>query len=206
MDVKIKNKTITVTHKLKRDETFRIQRGTKFQSVTFLKKPQVVSGFSNMCTDLKGILCIDYDNVDLSVVLEDYKGLQERFLIGQAHLFATRAGNYHVICLEKFWPSKIYEMLLYTRCDENYKSMPLRTPYRSWVLRISGKKGSNKPKFIRTIGTKLSKFEIETQKKETSQAHFNLLKRLYPDVQFEKPTNLDKLSEVKLQAYETTDA
>lgn len=195
MDVKVEKNEITITHKLKKGEMYKVQDGVR-KSVTIYKKPQIVVGYSNMCEDGKGILLIDYDNVDESVVLEDYRFLQRDYRLPKAYLFTTKPGNYHVVCLEKRTPMKINEILQRTRCDENYKTMPLRSPYRSWVLRISEKNGSNKPKLIGMIG-------LMYPGRIQSNAHFELLKKFYPKIQRKDHKQLDRNHKIKLQMYET---
>lgn len=199
MEVKIKNNEIVVKHKLKRNETYKISQGSKIQALSIFKKPQIVGGFSNICEDLKCILTIDYDQVEFNVVFEDYMLIQEIYKLPQAYFFKTKEGNYHVICLKKFYSAEIAEILSKTRCDSNYKDMPLRNKYRSWVLRISDKNGSKRPKYIGKLGELIFNnlnFEIST-------AHKNLLKRLYPKIKHPKYNKEDMLKTIKLQHYET---
>ena len=132
-----------------------------------------------------------------NVVLEDYKLLQERFELPEGYLFKTGKG-YHIISLKKFPQGKIAEMLMYTRCDDNYKSMPLRNPYRSYVLRICNKKKGKRPQFIKKIGNFTDEWGFEI-----SSAHLSLLKRLYPKIKFARFPNQDNLKKIKLTLYET---
>lgn len=197
MEIRKKKDEIFIKYKLKKNETYRIQEGSKFKSVTFLKKPQLVRGISNECEDNKAVLFIDYDNVDKRIVLEDYKYIQRLFSLPQGYLFQTKKGNYHVICLKKFLHSEIYEILLNTRCDQNYKDMALRNPFRSYVLRLSDKKGSKKPKFLGIIG------RDENNEFEVSNAHYTLLRKVYnvKPINFEKK---DKGGSIKFHTYETS--
>jgi len=197
MEVKIdKNNIIRMTHKLKSSENYKVSKGSKFKTISIFSKPQIVKGFSNVCEDGKGILVIDYDGVDKSVVLDDYSLIQEKFNLPIGYLFKTKENNFHVICLKKFLQSEIFEILQYTRCDNMFKTMTLRNPYRSYVLRLSNKKGSKKPKFVEFIGDEINwEYEI-------SSAHLDLLVKVYKTIRgdYEKE---DKFIKLKLNIYET---
>ena len=147
MEITKRNNTITIKKTLKRNETYKFSKSSKSESISFYKKPIVVKGFSNQTVDGGQILVLDYDSVDLSVVTEDYRFLQEIFELAEAFLFKTSKG-YHVVCPFKFLPSEIFNMIDITRCDEVYKSMPVKNPYRSYVLRISSKGRKKRPKFL----------------------------------------------------------
>jgi hypothetical protein len=195
MEIIKKGKNIIVKHTLKRNQTYRIQKGQSIESLTILNKPQVVSGFSNRCEDGMQILTIDYDNVDISVVEEDWEFISQKFELSFGYLFKTAKG-FHVICLQKFIPAEIYEILRYTRCDDNYRDMPLRNPFRSYVLRISPKKNGKRPKFIKKLDSFIDNPTI-------SKAHRMLLHKLYPKIKFPHWITEDTLTKVKLNVYET---
>lgn len=188
---------LVLRHKLKKSETYKIVEGTKFKSLTIFNKPQIVRGFSNQTEDNRGILTIDYDNVELDVVLEDYRLIQKRYRLPPAYLFKTKEGNFHIVCLRKFLNPTIYEILKYTRCDSNYHSMPLRNPFRSYVLRLSDKKGSKSPVSLDMIG------DYKNLLYEISSAHKELLTKLYPKLKHPKYICEDKLKKVKFHTYET---
>lgn len=197
MNVTKRKNKITVSYELKKNETYRIQEGSKFKSITFLKKPQIVKGISNETEDNKGILFIDYDGVDKRIVEEDYKSISKMFKLPQAYLFQTKENNFHVICLKKFPHSKIYTILKNTRADINYQDMAIRNKFRSYVLRLSNKKGSKKPKFVCMMGeNKNLEFEI-------SNAHLNLLEKIYKTPKINYP-NIDGGKLVKFHTYETS--
>jgi hypothetical protein len=198
MKIKIVGGEIRLLHKLKRNEMYKVSKSQKFQSLKIYKKPQLVKGISNVCEDQKGIITVDYDEVDKSIVLEDYKYIQEKFKLPPGYLFTTKEGNFHVICLYKALQSTIFEILSNTRCDSNFRSMPLRNPYRSYVLRISQKQGSKKPKFLELIGRTIN------LDKEISSAHYNLISKIHkklPMITYKKKDNLTKL---KIHTYETS--
>ena len=200
MEVKIdKNNVIRMTHKLKPSENYKVSKGSKFRTISIFSRPQIVKGFSNACEDGQGILVIDYDCVDKSVVLEDYKLIEKRFKLPQGYLFKTKENNFHTICLKKFPQSKIFEILQYTRCDSNFRTMTLRNPYRSYVLRLSNKKGSKSPKFVELLGKeKSSIYDLS----EISSAHLTLLKKVY-NINHPKYPKQDNLKKIKVHTYET---
>ena len=197
MEIKKIGKKIIVSHVLKRNETYRINQGSKFSSFTIMKIPQIVKGYSNMTEFNKGILTADYDNVDLSVVEEDWGYVMNKYKLPPAYLFKTRDNYWHLICLKTFIPSKIYEILLDMRVDENYRGMPKRNPFKSYVIRLSKKKGSKSPKFVKMIGkNKNLQYEI-------SQAHLTLLNKLFkiPKINYKKN---DGGKSVRINTYETS--
>lgn len=198
MEVKINKNVIVIKHNLKSNETYKLINGSKYKSITIFNRPQIVGGFSNSTGDNKAVLTIDYDGVGENIIQEDYSFIQGLYALPQAYLFKTSAG-YHVICLKKFLNSEIAEILRQTRCDENYKSMPLRNHYRSWILRISNKVGKGRPKFIKLIGAPGINLEDEI-----STAHRNLLTKLYRNIKHPQYLKEDGLKKVKLQQYETT--
>lgn len=195
MEVRQRGETIIVSHKLKKNETYKINNTGKFNTISIFRKPQLVKGYSNSCEDGKGILLIDYDNCSERVILDDYKLIQRLFKLPPSYLFKTKENNFHVVCLKKFYHPHIFNILSHVRCDSNYSTMPLRNPYKNYVLRLGPKKGSKKPKFIKIIG------EDKYLNEEISSAHLNLLKSLFnlPAIPYK---NKDGLTKFFLQEYE----
>jgi len=200
MEIKKKGKEITIKKILQRGETYKFQKSNKSESIFFFKKPQIVKGYSSKTEDNKHILLLDYDSCDISVVEEDVKMLQEENGLPPAYLFQTKENNYHVVFLSKHSPREIMDLMKYTHIDTNFYDSPLRSKFRSWVLRLGDKKGSKKPKFIRILDIKrkpITDFEI-------SSAHKKLLSGVFPKIihpnyrYFE-----DNLSKLNLQEYET---
>lgn len=193
---------LQLTCQLNKDETFKINDKGKIFSVSIFKTPQKVRGISSMCEDGKHILMLDWDNVCRWIVEAEVKELSNQFM--PFYLFKTReekidgelVGHYHAICLQKFCPSEIVQIQSQTSCDRAYTTMPLRNRFRSWVLRMSEKKGSNKPSFVKVVGS------TEHCHGEISLAHYNLLNKLYelPRVFYPKKDNLNK---IYLNEYET---
>lgn len=206
MKVKItKNNNLVIEHKLKRNETYKINNKGKFNTISIYKKPQELKGVSSYCSDGKHVLFLDYDDVPLWLVLQDYQRLQSEYNLPRAYLFTTGEkkengevfGNYHVICLAKSSPAEVYEMISKTHCDVNFMSMPLRNKYRNWILRTSDKRTKGRPTFLRVIG------KDENNHVEVSLAHLMFLSKIYniPELNYEKR---DNSNQIFTQVYEAT--
>lgn len=75
--------------------------------------------------------------------------------------------------------------------------MPLRNPFRSYILRLSNKKGSKKPKFIGIVG------EIKNLDYEVSSAHLSILSKIHklPKIEYK---NKDGGKVIRFHTYETS--
>lgn len=204
MELIIKDKTIHLTHTLKRSELYKLSKKNNVQTLSIYKKPQVCNGYSSKCEDGSHILMLDYDNVDYEVVTDDIYLIQGVFDLPTAYLFYTNiskdkkqiTGSFHVVFLCKLEISKILEIMSYTHIDENFKTSPARNIFRTWVLRLSKKKKRKEPKFIKLISGNNNKYEI-------SSAHKTLISKFYKDVRHPFYKNEDNLKIIKLQRYET---
>ncbi len=205
MEVKInKNGELIVKHKLKRNETYKVSKTANFQTISIYRKPQQIKGFSN-CTEFsRYIFTGDYDNVNKDIVLEDAEYLQQKYDLPPFYLFTTKEeivlgekrGNYHLVNLAIHSYEDVKEIIKEIRGDEKYKTMNNRSPYRSWILRLSGKGTRGRPKFLGTVG------ELENLNITISLAHLELFKKLYniPEIKYLKN---DGGKIVKMQIYET---
>jgi len=200
MEVKLdKNRNLTMKHHLKKSEMYKINKGKKFSNINIYSAPQICKGFSSKTEDNQHILLLDFDNTDISVVKEDIKFLQLEEGLPPAYIFCTKEQGYHVIFLSKHSPREIMDLMKHTHIDANFYDSPLRTKYRSWVLRIGGKGNRGRPKFLGILDIKkkpISDFPI-------SLAHKELLSKLYNI----KHPNYGKLEDsyhkIKLQEYQT---
>lgn len=205
MDVKLIGKNLIIKHELKKSDTYKISNSEKFSTVSIFKKPQIVKGIASYCEDGKHVLFIDYDNVPRWLVEQDYSILQQSFDILPAYLFCTKEtnfkgdliGNYHIICLQKFYPREVYKMLSITHADTNFMSMPLRRVYRDWVLRISTKRRRERPIYLGLLGS------LKNLDKEVSKPHLDFLNKIYPLDKIDYQ-NLDANKKIFLQEYETS--
>lgn len=204
-DLILKKGILTFRKKLKKGEIYKVIKGRKFFTLSIYKKPTLVKGFTNACEDSKYISLWDYDNTYKHIILEDIKILQQKYNLPPFYLFTTKEekteegekGNYHLINLKKFDYNEVAEVISNSRCDPNYKTMNFRTPYKSWVVRISPKGKRGRPKFISLIG------ENTNLDCEISNAHLELLKKLYPEIKHPNFINKDKLKTCFVQEYET---
>lgn len=206
MEINVDKNKISFSHVLKRNETYKVIKGEKFFTISFFKRPTLVKGFTNACEDLKYIPLFDFDNTYKYIVLEDARLLQEKYNLPPFYLFTTKEekteegekGNYHLISLKKFDYKEVCEIIGDSRCDPNYKTMNFRTPYKSWVIRISPKgTRRGRPKFVSIVGEQIN---LDA---EISSPHLELLKKLYPEIKHPDFTNKDKLKIIKIQEYQT---
>ena len=205
MDIQKKENVVTIRKVLGKNEMYKFSKGRSFESISFYKKPIVVSGFSNSCYDGKFILLIDYDDIYRDIVIEEFERLQGDFGLTPAYLFTTmdsmdcgkHRGNYHIVCLTKLGMADVHDILKETRCDVNYVDMPKRNPYKNWVLRISGKGKRGRPKFVKMVGRNINLNE------QISKSHKKLLSKLYSEIKHPEYLNEDNSKNVGLQKYET---
>ena len=200
MEIQIKNNVVSFKHKLKKGENYKFTKGKKFNSISFFKKTQILKGMASYCEDGRHVLFIDFDNIPLWLVKQDYQRLQDKFNIPSGYLFSTKQegdfGNFHVVCLAKFNPKEIYDMISITHSDVNFMSSPIRNKYKNWILRIGAKSRKQRPKFLSLIGEGINKTII-------SKAHLTLLKKLYPEIKHPK-CETDNLTKIFLQEYQAS--
>jgi len=184
-------------------ETFKVVKSKSTYSLTLFAKPTWVVGVTSMCADGKHVLLLDYDDVLKSVMLLDLQNLQKEGM-GPFYIFTTKErkhadetiGNYHIICPVKLTPARAVELQGMTNSDNAYKTMPLRNPYRSWVLRVTEKGRRPKPKFLGIDPGQPNSLEVST-------AHIGLIHKLYPAVPKLDYVNQDGSTKIFLNSYET---
>lgn len=178
------------------------------------KHPKVDTiGMSNLCSDGRFVLFIDYDNVFLYRVVDEVKRLQQRWKIGTAVILSTgedmdmqgkHYGNYHVVAYSKFKFHEIYSMLDETSCDPNFRRVPEFFNGRYHVLRIF-------PKFLdgREIRGMpyLRRVLYARTERELSYPHYKFLLNVY---QMPKPKRqfngrFDRSKTLKTVVYQTTE-
>jgi len=207
VNFEINGNAILLQKELNKDETYKVRDSKGIFSLHIFKKPQMTTGVTSYCDDSSHVLFIDYDNVCRWIVEKELESIAQLYDT-PIYLFKTKeekidkevVGNYHAICLRKFHAFEINRLLReQTSCDVNFVSMPRRSVFRSWVLRISNKRGSNKPKFVKLMG-----YGLTTCNTKISEAHLKFLNTIYklPTVEY---TNKDGLSKVYFNKYETRD-
>ena len=206
-EIQIKERILTFKKKLGKNETYKVSQGKKFFSLHIFKKPQLLKGISSYCSDGKHVIFIDWDNVPKWLVEQDYERIQKEYNLPPGYLFTTKEevvsdetfGSYHIICLAKFYPKQVYEILTKTHADVNFMSMPVRNKFRNWILRISDKKRKSKPSFVSILNFQKEFSDVF----EISSAHLDFLYKLYefPAIDY---VNLNESDKIFLQEYEAS--
>ena len=122
----------------------------RFYFATFPSFTSWKTGITNRCKDGTFVLFLDYDGTPLQWIKEEILYLQQKFSIGDCHIFKTKNG-YHVVNTEKREFGFMLEIMRATSCDPNYINVPLRYGKKAWTLRISDKKNARKISYIKTI-------------------------------------------------------
>lgn len=204
MEVILKGNELILKHRLKANETYKIQKSKRAYSLHIFQKPQLCSGYSSRTEEGMHILMLDYDSIEKGVVISEIRALQGLFRLPPMYLLTTKLtkengeeiGNFHAIALSKHTSAEIFTIMKYTSIDANFQDSPLRSKYRSWVLRCGSKKGSGDPKFLELVGE-------GNLDREISRAHMVLLSKLYPKLKHPDYINIDSSKVVRLQKYET---
>lgn len=209
MDLKKDKNTLVITHKLLPRETYKISESSKFKCVYIFKKPQIVQGVTSFCKNSgMHVLYIDYDDVPLWLVKEDFKRIQSAYNLPPSYLITTHQeykedktpfGNYHIICLKKFFASKITKIISETNADVNFMTMPIRKTWRSWVLRVGPKKNKRKPEFVEVLNYVDCKGEVEI-----STAHKKFFESLYAKIKYPENVTEDNETVLLMQDYEAS--
>jgi len=176
------------------------------------KRPYLpVGGWCSRVIDKNGriqeVLFLDYDEILWRLVESELKYVQEEFNLTPFYIFKTTEqldpngelyGNYIAVCLTKRKFREVAEILRETHIDSSYKFVPLSYRFKTWVLRLTGKGNKSSPKFKCVIGDLKKEY-----KQEVSQAHLNIIKKVYPEIPKIKYKNLDGNSEIYLAGYLT---
>lgn len=182
MEIDIKSSKVIITKTLKESETYKIVNRSNFQSISFYQKPDWVKGYSSMCGDSRHILLLDYDNVSYQFVISELRRLITVNKLTNFYVFVSREsdvngqliGNYHAVCLSKFLPYEAKKIIGQSHCDYAFRSMPLRKPYRCWVLRISGKGDRTAPEYKDVVVSEYDQRVISTAHKKLLEKLFNI--------------------------------
>jgi hypothetical protein len=204
------------------------------QAKSFEKPKTTCTGILNRCEDGSFILFIDYDKTYFHILVKELENLKKRFpdkLTSFAIFETTNSietkngilGNYHVVSFAKVSFEDVNDMLRWTTADEDFKKLPLNTPYKAWTLRVSPKFDWEK-QYCSQTGEYLGKCDVikdaptfigwsqleDTFSGEISQAHLKFYKyhiskkrdtKLYDDV-LEYWKN-DGSSRIELKQYDS---
>lgn len=161
-----------------------------------LKRKVTVQGTTNRTMDGKFVPYLDYDMTPLNNVLAECLFLQEYFVLGDLHVFKSSELSYHVVGFDKLNTREFLELLEQSTCDINFKNVPRTFSIRSWVLRWSEKRDKDRPKYLKTL-------KSNHKQRQSSTAHYEFFRHLYPDAKIKKPTNSDGIRELEHITYET---
>jgi hypothetical protein len=158
-----------------------IRLGKRLLQINFFALPDLDTwGITNRTQDNMFLYFADYDKVELDVVREDIRLLQQHFGLGTAMIrrssrFYSKdparrgltVGNYHAIGFTKLTLPELQDMHRYVRCDQKFKRAGSFAQHRSWVLRI-GPKIYQKSGKIKKPGTVLVDILPARSDKESS--------------------------------------
>jgi len=185
---------------------FNIQANPRFPTIGML---------SRIPNDFHHVVFIDYDNIIRCYVEKELELLAEKYQLTPFYLFASREeenkgglpeeqwiGNYHAISLTKVTFRKLYNIILDSHSEINWKSVPRYSIYKAWVLRVTGKAGTDipKPKFIKVIPENSQKWNLEP---EISRAFLIFLKNNYPEIPEIPYKHIDNSNQITLVSYVT---
>lgn len=179
----------------------------KFAFIVIRRPDMPTIGVTSRCEDLQHVVFLDYDFIERWIVEQELMQLQIKFKLTPFYLFTTFQekspldgelyGNYHAICLTKLPVSIVSELQSITHVDSKYKKMFALSRYKSWVLRVAPKGDRDKPTFLGVVGVK------KNFGNEVSEAHLDLLHKIYPELPRLKYTNLDGSRKTYLTTYTT---
>lgn len=146
---------------------FDLHLGLDYETVTTV-------GISSWASKNQRCVFLDYDNTKLEHLEEELKALQELYNLSDFYIFESsqKPHSYHAISLSKIGYKELLYLLEDSSCDELYKSFPIKTDYKTWILRVLEKGDSARPKYLKTVKSKYVG-------REKSLVHKILLERHY---------------------------
>lgn len=146
----------------------------KFSFSVYRKRDTWTKGVLNRTKDGFFVFFLDYDMMKEEYIEGELRHLQMMYSLGNIHLFKSSEKGFHAVSFVKL-PAKIYvEILNNSSCDQAFRNLPRFTTYRNWVLRISEKGKTDKPKFIKTLRG--------NTEREQSSAHHKFYTLLYSEI------------------------
>jgi len=131
-----------------------------------------VVGYSNRCQDGKYIIFLDYDSekLDRSWIIEELRAIMRDFYLSEFYILQTEHG-YHAVCFDKLSLQGLIEILNYSSCDYNFKSVPLKYGRLVWNLRFTAK--HRKPFIVQVIKNPVLII------REKSKAHIDIFEQRF---------------------------
>src|SRR3990172_790436 len=109
---------------------------------------QKTVGITSKCEDGSHVLFADYDNTLFSEVMEDIKHVQNRYGVGNCIVLCNsekydsngkQIGNYLLCFPVRLHFHKVREIMQCMRIDKRFIECCMRTPQKSWAIRIAAK-------------------------------------------------------------------
>lgn len=176
------------------------------------KKPDMaIKGWCSRVIEDSGkineIVFVDYDEILFKLVESELLYIQKEYNLSpfiiitsveRKNLDGDLFGNYLAVSITKKTHKEVGRILDELHCDNSYKTVSLRNKHRSWCLRLSGKGKKNAPTFKCIIG------DLEKEyNQDCSNAHLEILQKVYPTMPKIKYTNLDDNHTVYLTNYKS---
>jgi hypothetical protein len=163
----------------------------------FYRSPDTwTTGYTSRCMDGKHVLFFDYDHMGLKEIRDELKYLQNYFGLSHAHIFeCDRDRSYHAVILDKFPLKEAYKILEQSNVEWAYLNSVRFTRGREWVLRITEKGKRGAPKYLETIESENSIYEVSTAHKLFLKKYFGVQNLIY--------AKEDNITEIPLVNYNT---
>jgi len=110
-----------------------------------LKNKEIV-GITNRTKDGLYTVFIDYDGLEINLIIEELDRIQQDFNLSHFYLFRSSKKGIHAVCFDKLPMRKFIEVLNNSSADYNFIQVPLKYGSKQWNLRISEKE--QKPEYI----------------------------------------------------------
>ena len=155
-----------------------------------------VKGYSSRTQNGRYVLFHDYDNLELSEVVEELKWLQKKHSLSDYYVFKSPdlENSYHAVCLDTMPISEAYEIQKQTSGDGAFINSIKKLKTKEWILRCSNKGERNPPMFLRMLKSKKNR-------RIKSKAHANFLRKF--GVGISKKGKWDNQTELTLVDYNT---
>lgn len=149
-------------------------------------------GITNRTEDGNYVIFLDYDDMELSEVVDDCMRLQCDWSLGNFYLFKLgREKSFHAICCSMLNARSVYEIIGESCADAAFRNAPRLFQRSRWILRIG-------PKGQRTAPEYLMKVQNDGVYQE-SEGHLLFLKKYYgvKDILLEEKPNNPKVQYVE---------
>jgi len=184
-------------------KSFRFEIGKLYFgfSLSFVfKKDRVAMGYMNRTKDGFYLPFLDYDRLNLDSIESELNRLAKDYDLPHWIILKSGGKGYHAVCLSKV-NANVWTQLLYdSSADWNFKNVPNKQSYRSWVLRINSDGVRPAPKFV-----KLMKYQAP-EKKSIGSGHLKLmfLNGMLPERHYKSLKRFcDGIYQVRLIMYRT---